>query len=499
MMILAHDLGTSGNKASLYTEEGELVSSALAPYETYYSHSGLWAEQDPEEWWQAVCLSTRQVMAGHKPADVMCIAFSGQSMGCLCVDKSGTPLSRSIIWQDGRAAKEAAAIVERVGGKQEACRLVGQQITANYSLAKLMWIKANHPEIYKNTHKVLAAKDYMTFRMTGRYVTDHEDAAFMQAYDMRERAWSPRLMDAAGVDGCMFPEILESTDVAGYVTKKAAEDLGLIPGIPVIAGSGDGPCAALGAGVLECGDSYLNVGTSTWLSVLTDKYSPDPEGRLQVYPFAAPGLYLMAGTMQAGGLSYSWARRQYFDSSTPYSEIDAVVESTPAGAGGVIFLPYLAGERSPWWNANARGAFVGMTAGTSRGEMLRAVLEGVAMNLQLIREDIERFAPFPDEINIIGGGAKGGVWRQIIADVLQITVRKTMTTHEATNFGAAIIAAVGIGLLPSFSAAKSFIKIDSINKPNPDNAPLYKEKLEIFRDTYLALQPIFERITKCHA
>jgi len=496
MMILAHDLGTSGNKASLYTKEGKLVASALIPYDTHYAYDGLWAEQDPEDWWQAVCLSTRKIMEGRDPASVMAVAFSGQSMGCLCVDKNGSPLNRSIIWQDGRAVKEAAAVVERVGGKQEACRLVGQQLTANYSLAKLMWIKANKPDVYKRTYKILAAKDYMTFRMTGRFATDHCDAAFMQAYDMSKRAWSPKLIDAAGVDGDMFPEILESTDVAGCVTEQAAGELGIASGIPVIVGSGDGPCAALGAGVVGSGDSYLCVGTSTWLSVLADKYVPDPEGRLQVYPFAAPGLYLLAGTMQAGGLSYSWARKQYFGPSTPYKEIDAAIENTPAGAGGVIYLPYLMGERSPWWNTKARGAFVGMSAETNRSHMLRAVLEGVAMNLQLIREDIERFTPLVRKINIIGGGAKGGVWRQIIADVLQTTVRKTLTTDEATNFGAAIIAAVGVGLFPSFSAAKDLVRIDTVNKPNPQNATLYKEKLEIFRDTYLALKPIYERIVK---
>lgn len=496
MMILAHDLGTSGNKASLYTEEGELVASSLASYETHYAYNGLWAEQDPEDWWQAVCLSTQQIMAGRNPSDVIAVAFSGQSMGCLCVDKTGVPLSRSIIWQDGRATTEAAAVVECVGGKQEACRLVGQQLTANYSLAKLMWIKANKPEIYKQTYKMLAAKDYMVLRMTGRFVTDHCDAAFMQAYDMSARAWSAELINAAGVDGCMLPEILESTDVAGYVNKQAAADLGIAPGIPVIMGSGDGPCAALGAGVLSSGDCYLCVGTSTWLSVLTDKYQPDPMGKLQVYPFAAPGLYLLAGTMQAGGLSYNWARKQYFSPSTPYSEIDAAVEDTPVGAGGVVYLPYLTGERSPWWNTRARGAFVGMSAETSREHMLRAVLEGVAMNLQLIREDISRVIPFSSEINIIGGGAKGGVWRQIIADVLQTIVRKTVTSDEATNFGAAIIAAVGVGLFPSFSAAKSLVKIDSVNQPNAAYADLYSEKLEIFRDSYLALKSIFERIAK---
>jgi xylulokinase len=495
-MILAHDLGTSGNKASLYTAEGELVASALAPYDTHYAHDGLWAEQDPGDWWRAVCTSTRRIMEGRNPADVVAVAFSGQSMGCLCVDGSGAPLGRSIIWQDGRATREAAAIVERVGGKREACRLTGQQLTANYSLAKLVWLKAHRPEVYRQAYKLLAAKDYMTLRMTGEFVTDHCDAAFMQAYDMSTRAWSPRLIDAAGVDASLFPEIRESTDVAGHVTSGAAAELGIAAGIPVIVGSGDGPCAALGAGVVSGGDSYLCVGTSTWLSVLADKYVPDPEGRLQVYPFAAPGLFLLAGTMQAGGLSYSWARKQYFDPATPYSEIDAAVESAPAGAGGVVYLPYLMGERSPWWNTRARGAFVGMSAETGRGHMLRAVLEGVAMNLQLIREDIERFSPFASELNIIGGGAKGGVWRQIIADVLQTTVRKTLTTDEATNFGAAIIAAVGVGLFPSFSAAKKLVRIDGENAPNPASAALYREKLGVFRDTYLALAPIFERIAK---
>jgi xylulokinase len=433
-------------------------------------------------------------MAGKSPADIKAVVFSGQSMGCLCVDKNGSPLSSSIIWQDGRAANEAAAVVARVGGKQEALRIAGQQFTANYSLSKLMWIKANKPEIYKQTYKMLAAKDYMTFRMTGRFVTDHCDAAFMQAYDMSTRGWSAKLIDAAGIDSDMFPEILEATDIAGYVTRQAANDLGIASGVPVAVGSGDGPSAALGAGAASSGDSYLCVGTSTWLSVLADKYIPDPEGRLQVYPSAVPGLYLLAGTMQAGGLSYSWARKQYFDPSTPYSEIDAMIENTPPGAGGIIYLPYLMGERSPWWNTKARGAFVGMSAETKRGHMLRAVLEGVAMNLQLIREDITRFTRLAGEINIIGGGAKGDVWRQIIADVLQTTVCKTATTDEATNFGAAIIGAVAIGLFPDFHAAKNLVKIDHVNKPNAETAALYSEKLKVFRDTYLALEPIFERI-----
>lgn len=493
--ILAHDLGTSGNKASLYSTDGELIASAVCSYDTLYSN-GTWAEQNPNDWWDAVCSSTKTIMAGKDPKSVAGVVFSGQSMGCLCLDKNGVPLTNSIIWQDSRATKEAALLTEKIGGLAEGCRITGQQLSANYTIEKLMWIKEHQPDIYKNTHVVLPAKDYITYKMTGNFVTDQTDIAFTQAYDMLKKELSAELLDASGIDGDKFPKILPSTAIAGEVTSQAAAELGLASGTPVIAGAGDGPCAALGAGAVEAGDAYACVGTSTWLAYVIDEYTYDPYGRLQLQPLAEEGKYVLAGTMQAGGLSYHWARKQFFNQPVPYDEINRMIEQSPAGANGVLYLPYLMGERSPWWNTKARGAFVGLSGHHNKGDLLRAVLEGVAMNMKLIYNDISKFRPFGQEMNIIGGGAKGAVWRQIFADIFGMTIHRPQTVEEATSFGAVIIAVVGLGLYPSFQEAKNLIKIEETNAPNMKNYKIYEDLMKVFEDTYHALEPINDRIAR---
>ncbi len=494
-LILAHDLGTSGNKASLYSADGQLVASAVCSYETHYSH-GTWAEQDPNDWWSAVCSTTSRIMEGRDPKSVVAVAFSGQSMGCLCLDKNGTPLTNSIIWQDSRATKEADLLTERIGGLSEGCRITGQQLSANYIVEKLMWIKEHQPEIYRDTFVVLPAKDYIAYRMTGNFTTDHTDAAFSQMYDMQERKLSAALLDASGIDGDKFPKIVPSTAIVGEVTSQAAAELGIAAGTPVVAGAGDGPCAALGAGAIEAGDAYACVGTSTWLSYVIDEYTYDPYGRLQLQPLAVDGKYVLAGTMQAGGLSYHWARKQFFNQPISYQEINEMIEKSPAGANGVLYLPYLMGERSPWWNTKARGAFIGLRGYHEKSDMLRAVLEGVAMNMKLIYNDISHFRSFGKEMNMIGGGAKGSVWRQIFADMFGMTIHRPQTVEEATSFGAVMIAAVGVGLFPNFQEAKKLIKIEATNEPNMENHAVYEELLQIFEDTYHALEPINDRLAK---
>lgn len=491
--IIAHDLGTSGDKASLYTVEGEFIASAVCEYKTEYSH-GCWAEQDPGKWWSAICSATQEIMQGQNKKDVACIALSGQMMGCLCIDQNGTPLTNSIIWQDSRAKEEAKLLTERVGGVSEGCRMAGQQISANYTLSKLMWIKKHMPDVYSRTRTVFTAKDYITFRMTGSRVTDPSDASLMQAYDMEKGEWSEKLIGCAEVDGELFPEIRLATDIIGTVTKKAAEELELQEGTPVITGAGDGTCATLGAGATVPGEGYASVGTSTWLCFVTDKLTPDPMGKIQIYPFTSKDTYNMAGTMQGGGLTYRWAREQFFPEGTSYDEINKLIETSPPGANGVLFLPYLMGERSPWWNANVRGSFLGLSGATNKADMLRAVLEGVTYNMRLILDDIRKMNRFEGEMNMIGGGAKGDVWAQMFADAFNMTVYKPQTVEEATSFGAVILAAVGIGAIPDFDSAKKLIRIISQNNPNAERTKIYEERARIFKDAYLALEPLAERI-----
>jgi xylulokinase len=499
--ILAHDLGTSGDKATLFTEEGRLVKSYTRSYSTHY-FNGNWAEQDPEDWWKAVVESTRRIVEGIDPADVAAIGFSGQMLGCLCVDTQGRPLRPSLIYCDQRATVEA----ERLLGEIEAYEfyeISGQRISSSYSAAKLMWIRDHEPDVYSATHKILNAKDFINFRLTGNLCTDYSDGASTSLLDIRSLTWSERIVGIADLDGEKLPEAKASTSLVGEITRAAAGELGLVPGIPVIAGAGDGVCAGIGSGSVRPGVTYNYLGSSGWISTTTTEPLYDPQMRTFIWPHAVPGLYHPCGSVQTAGASYAWARDKLCGIEKAaaaelgldaYELMNAEILGSPPGANGLVFLPYMLGERSPRWNPEAKGALLGLTLGHTRNDMLRAFMEGVAINLSTILDIFRTTIDIPS-IVLVGGGAKGGVWRKIMADVYEAEILCPDYLEEATSMGAAIIAGVGSGVFRDFSVAKDFMRIADSTLPDPANYPAYRRKKELFEDSYRALEPLFPRMT----
>ena len=421
--LLAHDLGTSGNKATLYTTEGGLVASRTCPYDTRF-FNGNWAEQDPRDWWSAVCRSTQELLieAGAAASDVAVVALSGQMMGCTPVDRGGNPLRPSILYCDQRATREAGRILSQIDLKSF-YDIVGHRVSASYSLEKLMWIRDNEPEVYALTYKTLCAKDYINFCLTGRMATDYSDASGTNAFDLNTFRWSEKIICVAGLDGDKFPEALPSTAILGTVTSGAARETGLKEGTPVAAGGGDGSCAGVGVGCIRPGTAYNYLGSSSWVALTVEKPIVDSQMRTMNWAHCVPGYLHPSGTMQTAGSSHNWLKNELCQVEveraaargvSPFQLIDEAAAKVPAGSNGVLFLPYMLGERTPWWNPNARGAFVGLNLATRREDMLRAVIEGITMNLGIIVNIFRGHVPI-DRSRRLAAGRKarcgGRSWR----------------------------------------------------------------------------------------
>ncbi len=500
--LLAHDLGTSGNKATLFDSDGSMVVSRTSAYETKFFHNN-WAEQDPADWWRAVCESSQALLADVDPGDVVAVALSGQMMGCLPVDADGAPLRPSIIYCDQRATVEADRLLDKIGA-EEFYGIVGHRVSPSYSIEKLMWLKANEPDVYAATASMLNAKDYINYKLTGRIATDYSDASGTNAFDLNTFQWSAKIVDAAEVDGAMLPEARPSTEVLGTVTSEAARATGLKEGTPVAVGGGDGSCAAVGVGCIQPGTAYGYVGSSSWIALTSDKPIVDPQMRTMNWAHVVPGYLQPAGTMQTAGSSYQWLKNEVCRAEvaeaeaqgvSPYELINEKIAQSPPGANGLVFLPYLLGERTPWWNPNARGAFIGLTLSHTRADMLRAVLEGVTYNLCIIADILREHVAF-DGVTVIGGGAKGAVWRQMMADIYGCQIRKLSVLEEATSMGAAVTAGVAAGVFEDFGVVDRFISVDSVHDPDPQTAKQYAKMKPIFQKCYHALIDVYEDLAR---
>lgn len=497
--ILAHDLGTSGNKATLFDTEGKLVASRVHAYDVHY-FNGTWAEQDAWDWWRAVCTTTKELIesTGIDPAQIGAVSFSGQMMGCLCVDRQGNPLRKAIIWADQRATKQAAQIEEHIS-QRDFYHIVGHRNTSSYGVQKLMWVRDNEPEIYEQTYKTLNAKDFIVYQLTGKFYTEYSDANSMGCFDLCGLKWSEELISYAGIDGDKLPELKPSTFVAGGVTQEAAEQTGLAPGTPVVLGAGDGVTANVGTGSVHPGKTYSCMGTSAWITTTSEKPVFDEEMRTVTWAHAIPGLYAPNGTMQTAGGAYSWlkntiCRMEVHEAETKggsaYDYMNEQIAQSPAGSNGVLFLPYLLGERAPRWNVDAKGAFIGLKSENTRGDLLRSVLEGVTMNLNIVLNILRRQVKI-DEITVVGGGAKGSVWRQIMADVYNTRILVPSLLEEAGSMGAAVIGGVGAGIYQDFDAVNRFLEINSVVEPNPQAVEQYGPVKEAFDACYFALEKVY--------
>jgi len=501
--ILAHDLGTTGNKATLYDAAGTLVRSAFCGYATDYAHTG-WAEQNPDDWWRAVCDSTRALLreSGVGGDAIAAISFSGQMMGAVALDADARPLRPAIIWADQRATAQERWLGERID-PAEVYRITGHRLSASYSLAKILWLRDNQPEVYRATHKFVHAKDAIVARLTGQFATEPTDASGMNLYDLEASAWSGAIVEAAGLDPAKLPDLCRSIDVVGTVLPGVAEKVGVRAGTPVVIGGGDGMCAAAGAGVIREGAAYNYVGSSSWIALATERPIYDPDYRTFTWAHMVPGMFSPCGTMQMAGGSYQWTRDQLAPLErqaaealgvSPYELMNLGAEQVPPGAHGLIFLPYLLGERSPRWNPRARGAFVGLTIRHTRADMLRAVLEGVTMNLRVIMEAFTAQGARIDAMRVIGGGARGRFWNRLMADIYGVPVHRLAILEEATSMGAALAGGIGVGLYPGWEMSETMNAIADTVLPDPEAQRAYNRQFPIFEAAYRALLPVFDLI-----
>ena len=499
--ILAHDLGTTGNKANLFDETGALIASHTEYYSVDYAQAG-WAEQQPDDWWQAVITSTRKLLSVHSGArdQIAAISFSGQMMGVVAVNAQRAALRKCIIWADQRAVAEANRFIERCG-LDAIYKSTGHRASAAYTAAKILWLKTHEPDIYAQTHKFLFAKDYCVLKLTDEFVTDYSDASGSTLFDLNTRQWRSDFVAALEIDPAKLPRIVSSQTVVGAVTRAAAEATGLKIGTPVVIGGGDGACATVGSGAIDKGDAYCVLGTSAWIAFSSQQPIFDPHMRTFTFHNLQADRYMPTGTMQAACASREWWIK-VIGAEVPDEEIAKV----PLGAHGLLFLPYLMGERSPWWNPHARGAFIGLSMLHGKAEMARAVLEGVAFNLKIILDAFNEClnpssrsslaatsTPKIPSIRLIGGGAHSAVWQQILADVWGIPVSLPELLSEATSWGAAVAGGVGVGLW-DWSIAKTQTRISKVIEPQPQLSAGYAAQYALFKQSYLALEPVYKQL-----
>jgi xylulokinase len=494
-VLVAHDLGTTGDKASLHDDTGRLVRSVTVRYPTHFGAGGV-VEQDPHDWWQAFTTATRRLLdeSGVPAADVAGLAISGQMMGVVLLDGQLEPLGPSIIWADTRSTAECDRLLARLD-PHAAYATLGHRLNPTYSLTKLMWVREHQPELFAAARHMCLAKDYVVARLTGVLATDPSDASSTNAFDQRAGVWSAEVLAAAELPVELFPDVVASTTVVGGVTPEAARATGLLVGTPVVMGGGDGPMAAVGAGVVDRADgAYVYLGSSSWVSMSSEQPLLDiPEMRTMTFNHVVPDRYVPTATMQAGGASLEWIA-DLLAGSEDVGRFDRLVTAAGAVQDGddLFFLPYLLGERSPHWNPRARGAFLGLSRRHGPGHLTRAVLEGVAFNLATCVDAFRAHGAAVDRVDAIGGGAASDTWLQILADVWGATVRRRTVVEEANSLGAAITAGVGVGLLPDFGAARQLSEVVATFEPDPDRHRAYAVRHARFTDAYERLEGWFD-------
>jgi xylulokinase len=493
--LLGIDIGTSSTKTVLIDVSGRLLAKAQSEYEIDSPNAG-WAEQHPETWWAAVRRTVSAVIAesGIPPSEIAGIGLSGQMHGTVLLDENRALLRPAVIWADRRSQKQCQAMSELLG-KERLRELAGNSLSPGFMAATLLWLRENEPEMFSRIATVFLPKDYVGFRLTGTLGTDVTDASSSLLLDVKRRTWSRQLLDLVGISPEQLPPLHESQDVAGTVTEQAAKELGLASGTPVVAGGGDQSMAAIGNGVVQEGIALSTIGTGGQLFTPMRTFKTDPELRIHSFCHAVPGMWHLLGAILSAGLSLKWFRDELCPGSN-YARLDEMARPVSVGSEGLIFLPYLLGERSPHLDPSARGCFIGLTINHSAGHLARAVMEGVAFAMKDCLNLFRGLGVNPQRIVISGGGAKSSLWRQIQADVYDREVI-TVNTQEEAATGAAILAGVGVGIYPSLQeACGELVKPASSTSPMPGNSARYADLYEIYHSLYPALKDFFRELTK---
>ena len=480
------DLGTSGAKFLLVAADGTILAENTQTYPVFYPRSG-WSEQNPEEWFAAALRGLKGLLQGQDKAAVKGISFGGQMHGLVALDKDDNVIRPAILWNDGRTEQETAYL-NRIIGKEKLAAYTGNIAFAGFTAPKILWMKRNEPENFKKIARIMLPKDYLAYRLSGRFCTDVSDASGTLLLDVKNRRWSPEMCAVCGISEQQLPELFESFEPVGTLKEEIAKEFGLSAGVRVIAGAGDNAAAAVGTGVVGEGGCNLSLGTSGTLFVSSEKYKEDKVNALHSFCHADGGWHLMGCILSAASCNAWWSDKIL--QTEDYAREQAGLEEF-LGENSVYFLPYLMGERSPHNDVNARGAFIGMRPDTSRGQMTLAVLEGVAFALRDCLEAARKNGVRIGRTMLCGGGAKSPLWRKIVANVMDLPVDLPQT-EQGPSFGAAMLAMVGCGEYATVrAAAEAIVRVRETVLPDPAIARRYEEHYAVFRSLYPALRGVF--------
>ena len=499
--LLGIDIGTGGTRAIVIDEKGRVVGSATHEHQPFASPQTGWAEQDPHDWWKACKAAIRQVLkvTGISSEEIACVGLTGQMHGAVLLDESDRVLRPALIWCDQRTEEECRWLTAKLGAER-LIELTCNPALTNFTLTKLLWVRAHEPEIWKRFRSFLLPKDYVRMRLTGVRAIDVADASGTLLLDVARRRWSVPILDVAGLTEDCLPALYESADVVGQITAESASETGLKIGTPVVAGAGDQAAGAVGMGIVQPGAVSATIGTSGVVFAASDRPAIDPKGRIHTFCHAVPGRWHVMGVTQAAGLSLRWFRDNFGagadDGRDLYERLCDEALKVQPGCDGVIWTPYLMGERTPHLDPNARAALVGLAANHGRGHIIRAILEGVAFSLKDTLTIFEDMKVPAQAIRLGGGGARSPLWRQIQADVYGQPV-EVVAAEEGAAYGAAILAGVGTGVWPTVDVAcQSVVQVAKRIVPDPRGVAAMERQYRAYRNVYPALANIFTNETK---
>ncbi|WP_274650600.1 xylulokinase [Paenibacillus humicola] len=490
--LVGIDIGTSGCKAALFTPGGEVLYQGTKAYPTLYPSPG-YAEQNPEEWWRAACQLLRDMLrqTGADPRKIRGVGVSGQSGAAILLGEHGRPLRNAIIWLDRRTARQCEELVTAIG-RERLFSVSGNPVSPSYITGKIRWIRENEPDIYKRTRKLLQSNGYIVYKLTGEFSQDVSQGNGLHAFDIGKAGWDYPLAEQLGIPGDWLPRVFGCSDIAGAVTTMAAAETGLVPGTPVVAGGLDAACATLGAGAIGAGQVQEQGGQAGGMSIVMDR--PVKHEQLILSCHAVKDKWILQGGTVGGG-SLNWMRRELAgaDDGDFFRLANEEASRIRPGSGGLVFLPYMAGERSPIWDPAAKGVFLGLTYETTRAHMIRAVMEGCALALKHNLRTAEQSGVPVHELYSVGGAANSGLWTQIKADITGKTFR-IPSSDSASALGAAMLAGVGTGIYADFrEAVHRTVRLQREFHPESAHAGVYEQVYGVYLETYARLKELFPR------
>ncbi len=498
--LLGIDIGTSACKVAIFDRMGHVIGTASASYPVYYPHAG-WAEQNPTDWWEAVCMAIQEVLKKTKIAstDIAGIGVDGQSWSAIAIDAKGDVLTNTPIWMDTRAQSICDELNEKIG-KEKIFKVAGNMLQPSYTTAKILWYQRNLPDIYEKIRWILQSNSYIVYQLTGLVSQDVSQGYGLHCFDMHTGTWDEEMCDRLGIPMEILPPIFACHDIVGTVTKEASLKTGLAVGTPVVAGGVDAACGALGTGVLHTGETQEQGGQAGGMSICIDTYRADP--RLILGYHVVPKCWLLQGGTTGGGGVMRWLEKEFADFEREVGErlgksslelFNEQAEKVPAGSEGVIFLPYMSGERSPIWNPDAKGVFYGLDFSKTKAHFIRAAMEGVAMSLRHNLEVAEEAGAKVEILRAMGGSANSLLWTQIKSDVTGKPI-VVPASDTATTLGAVLLAGVGVGMYRDFEEAVTCtVSQRRAHEPNADYKTVYDNNYEIYLELYEQLKEVMKR------